>query len=453
MSRAGDPTKGRCPFHAAMAGADGGRTPGPGVQALRAGRRGVLLGLAGFGAAAGRAGAEPAPLMQEPPGRDAGAAGQAIAFHGAHQPGILNPPPAAALVAAFDVLAPDRAALEGLFRTLTARIRFLMAGGTPPEEDPRFPPVDSGILGPRVVPDALTLTVAVGASLFDGRYGLAERRPRRLQTMARFPNDALERDRCHGDLLLQICANTPQAVLHALRDVVKNTPATLRLRWMQDGFLPEAKTPEHAPGQARETPRNLLGFRDGTANPDPTDAAEMARIVWIRPGDEEGDEPAWTAGGTYQVVRLIRNFVERWDRTPLGEQEAIIGRHKNTGAPLGLADEHALPDYADDPEGQRTRLDAHIRLANPRDAAAASSLILRRPFNYARGVTRAGQLDMGLLFICFQRDLEAGFITVQRRLDGEPLEEYIKPTGGGYFFALPGVTGPDDFLARALLAG
>ena len=64
---------------------------------------------------------------------------------------------------------------------------------------------------------------------------------------------------------------------------------------------------------------------------------------------------------------------------------------------------------------------------------------------------RAGQLDQGLLFACYQRDLAAGFVAVQRRLDGEPLEEYIRPVGGGFFFTLPGVTSRDGYLGETLL--
>lgn len=366
-------------------------------------------------------------------------------FFGEHQAGIVTPRPAAGMIASFDVLARDRAGLEKLLRTLTERTAFLMAGGTPPSLDPKFPAPDSGILGPVVTPDNLTITTSLGASLFDDRFGLAPQKPRRLQRMTSFSNDALQEALCHGDLALQFCSNTPDTNIHALRDIIKNTPDTLMLRWKQEGSVP-AQAPH--PGAPKESARNFLGFRDGSANPDSTDAGLMNRIVWVRPG---GDEPAWAAGGTYQAVRIIRNFVERWDRTPLQQQETIIGRSKASGAPFGGRTEADPPRYAGDPEGKITPLDAHIRRANPRDAEAAKHLILRRPFNYSNGVSKAGQLEMGLLFIAYQADLEQGFIAVQKRLNGESLEEYIKPIGGGYFFALPGVRDKNDYLGRALL--
>ncbi|PRD45640.1 deferrochelatase/peroxidase EfeB [Phyllobacterium phragmitis] len=364
-------------------------------------------------------------------------------FYGLHQPGIVTPRPAAGMVASFDILSRDRAELEQLLRTLTDRIAFLMQGGRAPELDPKFPPPDSGILGPEIIPDNLTVTAALGASLFDDRFGLKPLKPLRLSRMQGSPNDALEKDLCHGDLLLQFSSNTPDTNIHALRDIVKNAPGQLLLRWKQEGSVPV-----QPPEKVKESARNFLGFRDGSANPDPADEALMNRIVWVQP---DSDEPAWAAHGSYQVARIIRNFVERWDRTPLQEQEAIIGRKKASGAPFDGRTEADVPDYAADPEGKVTPLDAHIRLANRRDADAEKHLMLRRPFNYSNGISKSGQLEMGLLFIAFQADLEKGFITVQKRLDGEPLEEYIKPIGGGFFFALPGVRNEKDFLGRALL--
>jgi deferrochelatase/peroxidase EfeB len=367
-------------------------------------------------------------------------------FLGKHQSGIVTPRPASGMLVAFDVLASDRQDLARLFRTLNERIAFLMKGGPVAQVDPKLPPLDSGILGPVVTPDNLTITVSVGESLFDERFGLSDVKPKRLIRMVGFPNDALEADCCHGDLSIQFCANTTDTNIHALRDIVKNLPDLLLVRWKQEGSVPPQAPAQ--PGMPAQSARNFLGFRDGSANPDSNNAHAMDRIVWVQPGS---DEPAWAANGSYQAVRIIRNFVERWDRTPLQEQESILGRVKASGAPMGGQHESQVPNYAEDPHGKQTRLDAHIRLANPRTAATQANLILRRPFNYSNGVNRNGQLDMGLLFICYQADLEKGFITVQTRLNGEPLEEYLKPVGGGYFFTLPGVTGDQDFLGRSLL--
>ncbi|MEI7065601.1 iron uptake transporter deferrochelatase/peroxidase subunit [Dickeya chrysanthemi] len=365
-------------------------------------------------------------------------------FLGEHQAGIVTPQQAAMMLVAFDVLATNKADLTRLFQLLTRRIAFLTQGGKVPDVDPRLPPLDSGIMGPEIYPDNLTITVSVGASLFDERFGLQALKPLKLQRMTRFPNDSLDASLCHGDLLLQICANTNETVLHALRDIIKQAPDLLSVRWKREGFI----SAHAARSKGKETPVNLLGFKDGTANPNAGDDSLMNQILWV--GAASG-EPAWAVGGSYQAARIIRFHVEFWDRTPLKEQQTIFGREKHSGAPLGMVNEHDEPDYSRDPEGKVIPLDAHIRLANPRTPETRANLMLRRGYSYSLGVSNAGQLDMGLLFVCYQADLEKGFLTVQKRLNGEPLEEYIKPIGGGYFFVLPGITSADDWLARGLL--
>lgn len=420
-------------------------------------RRRLLLGIgaaAGGTLAAGMCPFHAASAAESGPAHAADApepnpsAAERQPFYGVHQAGIVTPRPANGMVAAFNVVLRKPADLENLFRRLTERIVFLTQGGEWPDLDPRLPPPDSGILGPKLAPDDLTITVGLGSSFFADRPWLEKLAPAKLQRMTEFPNDALDPAICHGDLSLQICANTQDTVIHALRDIVKNTSQYLVLRWMQDGNVPAVI--ERNPDGTRQSARNFLGFRDGSANPDSNDATAMDEIVWIG-ADSPNAEPDWAVGGTYQAVRIIRNFVERWDRTPLREQEEIIGRKKASGAPLDGTGEYDEPDYASDADGARTPLDAHIRLANPRTNASQENLLLRRPFNYSNGVTRAGQIDQGLLFITFQADLEKGFIAVQNRLNGEPLEEYIKPVGGGYFFVLPGVRAPGGYLGQGLV--
>ena len=415
-------------------------------------RRSLLMGL-GLGAlgtlapAAHAEGAAPQRNVDDAPHGQAETAAQSVPFHGPHQAGIVTPRPANGIVAAFDMVATSLDDVEAMLRRLTERAAFLTQGGPVPERDPRLPPADSGLLGPVVAPDNQTITLALGDSFFEAQPALKPLKPARLQRMVQFPNDALEADVCHGDIMVQFCANLQDSNIHALRDIVKNLSEYLVLRWVYEGSVPPVPP---APDGSTPSARNFLGFRDGSANPDANDAEMMGRVVWTA----APDEPAWAHGGSYQAVRIIRNFVERWDRTPLREQERIFGRAKMTGAPLdGGPDaiEHDVPDYAADPDGAKTALNSHIRLANPRTPEAEKHLILRRPFNYARGAMKNGHLDQGLLFISWQADLQQGFIAVQNMLNGEPLEEYIKPVGGGYFFAPPGVAGPEDYLGSGLI--
>jgi deferrochelatase/peroxidase EfeB len=407
-------------------------------------RRTFVTGALGTGAAVGAGAALAGCSSPEAPAQ--ANAARFVPFEGAHQSGIVALPiPEQGLVASFTVQSKDRAGLSATLAALTDEIRGLMAGKPPEVRDPAYPPVDSGILGEKPPPDNLSVVVGVGASLFDDRFGLADRKPKELVTMPFLANDRLDPKLSHGDLSIIIESGHNDTVQVALRQLMRRTRSDLVLRWMVDGYA-RGIGAGHASEAA--TPRNLLGFKDGTANLDVDDDALMDRHVWV--GADDG-EPAWAVGGSYQAVRVIRMFVEFWDRTQLAEQEGIIGRRKVSGAPLGMTGEFDDPNYAEDPDGKRIKLDAHIRLANPRTTETDQNLILRRGFNYSRGFDGAGRLDQGLAFVAYQRSLERGFLTVQNRLKGEPLEEYILPVGGGFFFMLPGVTGSDRFLGDQLV--
>ncbi|MGN6125586.1 MAG: iron uptake transporter deferrochelatase/peroxidase subunit [Humibacter sp.] len=406
-------------------------------------RRGLLGALA-----AGSAGAVAAAITASAHAGSAVAAdaeqspSTSYPFEGAHQAGILEDPQRAAVLVSFVVTSADRAALQSALKTLTTTIRYLTTGENVPYDGMASTSYENGVLGDRIVPDGLTVTVSVGASLFDDRYGLAKAKPALLRKMDEFPNDALDRSVCDGDLLLQICADNRDTALHALRILMRATRADLQVLWRKEGFL--------SPPRPTGTPRNLLGFKDGTANQEFVNSPKLVdQLVWTK-GD--GKEPAWVEGGSYHVVRLIRMFVEFWDRVSITEQQRMIGRDRESGAPLAGSHEFAVPNYERDPYGNVVPLTAHIRVANPHDGSADDQRMLRRGYNYSEGTDPNGQIDMGLIFVCFNQDLERQFVTVQKRLIDEPLVDYISPFGGGYFFALPGVRNRQDWLGRGMFA-
>ena len=387
-------------------------------------RRTLLASAAGGGIAAAAGGGFVLGREGEP--EPATTADQTVAFHGRHQAGISTPAQDRLHFAAFDVEEGLRADdLRGLLREWS-RAAERMTAGRPvgdANHEALAPPHDTGeALG--LTPAHLTVTFGLGPSLFDARFGLAGQRPPALRDLPALPGDELDRARSGGDLCIQACADDPQVAFHAVRNLARIGRGAVTVRWSQLGFGRTSST-----SRAQATPRNLLGFKDGTANLKAEDVEALERHVWIA-GDRPG-EPAWLRDGTYLIARRIRMLIEVWDRASLGDQEQTIGRHKATGAPLGEGDEFATLDVG------RLPADSHVRLAAPSTNGGAA--LLRRGYSFTDGLDdRLGQLDAGLFFLSFQRDPEA-FVRVQRRLGaGDALNEYIKHVGSGVWAIPPG---------------
>jgi deferrochelatase/peroxidase EfeB len=421
-------------------------TPGgTGADGRRLSRRSVL-GLAGAAAATGAAAGAGITLAAahagDEPEKPAGGPGDAYAFAGEHQAGITTPAQDRLHIAAFDLTTTERADVVALLRAWTyAASRMtqgLPAGDFGPGSGPYDAPPDDTGEADGLPASGLTITFGFGPSLFrdaDGRdrFGLAARRPALLQDLPHFPADALEPGRTGGDLVVQACAHDPQVAVHAVRNLSRLAFGTAAVRWSQLGY---GRTSSTSTSQA--TPRNLFGFKDGTANVKAEEDAAVRDFVWVQPGDDPA--AAWMEGGSYLVARRIRMMIETWDRAPLREQETIVGRTKTTGAPLSGGTEHTEPDFAvtgrDDVPLVAEQ--SHVRLAHP--SSNDGQRLLRRGYNYTDGSDGLGRLDAGLFFIAFVRDPARQYVPMQNRLARDDLmSEYLRHTGSGLWAVPPGV--------------
>ena len=373
-------------------------------------------------------------------------------FWGVHQAGITTPAQAHTYTATLDLLTDERDALTAMLRAWTTAAARL-TDGMPAQslaQPTTVPAADSGE-ALELAAARLTLTFGFGPGLFvrngKDRYGLANYRPAALVDLPQFDGDELIETRSGGDLSMQACADDPQVAFHAVRQLVRIAHGVATVRWTQAGFLPVVGP--------QQKPRNLMGFRDGTNNLRVDDPAAMDKFVWV---GEEG--PKWMRGGSYVVFRRIRIALEHWDRMPLDFQEGTFGRHKYSGAPLGLKDElDAVNLGAADRDGSPVVPEsAHVRLA----AASTNdrARILRRAYSYNDGFgfvaerwppwRQASEYDAGLFFVCYQRDPRMGFIKIFDRLAKfDMLNQFVTHTGGGVF-ACPCGVAPGEFIGQHL---
>lgn len=411
------------------------------LGAAAAGTAGLVLGgLAGRGLVP-----EATPADAAHP---ADPAATVYAFHGPHQAGITTRVQDHLHFAAFDML--ERTRRRDLVRLLgdwsDAAARMTQGLPVGPlganDGDPEAAPDDTGE-AIDLAASGLTITIGFGPSLFerDGvdRFGIAATRPPELEQLPPFNGDGLIAAGSDGDLCVQACADDQQVALHAVRNLARIATGRAAIRWSQTGFGRASRTASVA-----RTPRNLLGFKDGTANIRGDDQATLDEHVWVPPGTT----PAWLAGGTYLVVRKIAILIEDWDRQPLAKQEAVIGRTKDSGSPLSGGGEDSIPDFEATVDGVAA-IDpaAHIRLAHPSNNGGFH--ILRRSYNYVDGSDAQGNLSAGLLFIAYQHS-PARFSAIQRSLATDRLNEYVRPVGSAVFAVPPG-TSDGGFIGEGLL--
>ncbi|HWI94448.1 MAG TPA: iron uptake transporter deferrochelatase/peroxidase subunit [Solirubrobacterales bacterium] len=422
---------------------DGNRIQKSGIT-----RRGVLTGAAMLGIGAGLDHLLAAPESAghgDVPGESRGAA---VPFYGARQAGIDTPAQEFLDFATFDLTSDSVDDLREILKQWTAAAAALTAGRRyePTLVDTGEAPIDTGE-GVGLGPSQLTITIGFGPSLFGSssgnRFGFARRRPSRLRTLPPFRGESIDPERSDGDLCVQACADDPQVTFHAIHVLARLASGAATLRWSQQGFGRTSSTSSSQP-----TPRNLMGFKDGTDNIRAEDTEAMNRFVWV----QSSDGPHWMTGGSYLIARRIQILLDVWDATSLEGQERVIGREKLSGAPLGAHDEYDPVDLAAKKNGSPTiPADAHIRLASP--DYNDGQRILRRGYSYSEPPEPgSGQIDAGLFFICFQRDPRRQFIPLQRRLAAsDALNRHTLHTASA-IFACPAGCRPGGFIGEGLFA-
>jgi len=391
-----------------------------------------LLASAGAGAAGLGLGGAGGFLVGQETAQASGDGTGTVPFHGAHQAGIDTAAQDRLHFAAFDLVTNSRGELRELMREWSRAAAEMTAGqmvGGVNDLRPA-PPDDTGeTVG--LLPSRLTVTFGFGPSLFERRgLGLGRKRPAALAPIPPLPADELDPGESGGDICVQACSDDPQVAFHAIRNLARIGRGAVVMRWSQLGF---GRTSTTTRGQ--DTPRNLMGFKDGTANIRAEDGEAMRRFVWVG----AGGSPAWMRGGTYMVTRRIRMLLEVWDRSSLEDQEETFGRHKYSGAPFGGQQEDDPLDLDAEEDGEPAiPADSHVRLASPQ--LNGGERILRRGYSFTDGVDeRLGELEAGLFFICFQRDPRRQFVPIQRRLGAnDALNEYIKHVSSAVFAIPPG---------------
>ena len=369
-------------------------------------------GIGGAGLALGLSGASAFFANKEHGSKQIADGQEEISFYGKHQAGITTPMQKNIYFVVLDLRTTDKNELIQLFKDWTDYSEKLVNGDLVKKDGSNalLPPSDTGeTVG--LNPYRLTLTFGVSSS-FLTKLGLEKKRPKLFRDLPAFPKEQLREQYTGGDIVIQACADDEQVAFHAVRNLIRKGRNKVTMKWSQSGFA--------AIGDRMETPRNLFGFKDGTANV--TTEKDFDKVVWADSND-------WMKNGSYMAVRRIIMHLETWDRTNLQEQENTFGRYKESGAPFGKQNEFDEVDLSLLP------VDSHVRLAKEVDLP-----ILRRSYSYSDGIDpKTGQFDAGLLFIAFQKDPDS-FVKIQTNLGADDkMNEYVTHIGSGLFACFGGV--------------
>lgn len=369
-------------------------------------------GIGGAGLALGLSGASAFFANKEQGSKNIADGQEEISFYGKHQAGITTAMQKNIYFVVLDLHTKDKEEIIQLFKDWTDYSEKLVNGDLVKKDGSNalLPPSDTGeTVG--LIPYRLTLTFGVSAS-FLTKLGLEKKRPKLFRDLPAFPKEQLREQYTGGDIVIQACADDEQVAFHAVRNLIRKGRNKVTMKWSQSGFA--------AIGDRMETPRNLFGFKDGTANV--TTEKDFDKVVWA-------DGQDWMKNGSYMAVRRIIMHLETWDRTNLQEQENTFGRYKESGAPFGKKNEFDEVDLSLLPA------DSHVRLAKEVDLP-----ILRRSYSYSDGIDpKTGQFDAGLLFIAFQKDPDS-FVKIQTNLGAvDKMNEYVTHIGSGLFACFGGV--------------
>lgn len=398
------------------------------------------------------------------------------------QAGVLDRPKEHLLAVGLTLKTTDAtstiAALEALRQLEQQELTSVLPAG-PPLSEKNAPSAETGELGFQNDYEryGLTITTGMGSRVYDL---LATPQANRPQDLIPIPWEKIGDSPAvpaNGDLLLQICSDSAVVNEHVLHRVEYELNSQFETSWVVQGTQ---RHNSRAGRPSRSEARALIGFIDGTSNLDPRCNPADAELVFVAPGQgpgypplppqesnqygqpqppkfptdlrqPPGQEPTWAKDGTYAVVRASTLDFSRWDPTNLGDQEHTIGRFKGSGQPLSAADDStqpiAEPEFANDPEGNTTPLNAHIRKANPRGPEDQARRIFRRGYPLVIAAPPEG-LRRGLVFVAFARSISTQFEFITRAWTNnqdfprpgagvDRLRTFESVLCGGYFFVPP----------------